>query len=181
VTTAAGTRAYVYEADTVPPYARVVPAAAKLDSSTIAATLADPRLPGYDRVVLFPNEAAVNPAPLQSLPDPSPSKAKVTAWDAGRMTIALDPPPSDSSYVLVSENWYVDWRASVDGKTAAVLRGDHALITVPVGPGARSVELSYHSRTFTRGKQIAFVSLLVVLAALIVPPVIERRRGKTLG
>jgi uncharacterized membrane protein YfhO len=99
------------------------------------------------------------------------------------MTIALDPPPAESSYVLVAENWYVDWYAKVDGQTAPVLRGDHTLITVPVGPGARSVELSYHSRTFMRGKQLAFLSLLIVLAGFIVPPVIERRRsgGTTRG
>jgi uncharacterized membrane protein YfhO len=95
------------------------------------------------------------------------------------MTIALDPPPTDSSYVLVSENWYVDWQAKVDGQTAPVLRGDNALITVPVGPGARSIELSYHSHTFMRGEQLAFVSLLIVLAGLIVPPVLERRRRRS--
>ena len=182
VNTAAGTRVYVYEADTVPAYARVVPGGVKVADSLIPPTLADPRLPGYDRVVLFANDAPVNPAPIQrTLPEPSKSKAKVTAWDAGRMTIALDPPPAESSYVVVSENWYVDWQARVDGQSAPVLRGDHALITVPVGPGARNIELSYHSRTFARGKQVAFLSLLIVLAGFIVPPVIERRRGKTLG
>ncbi len=178
VTTAAGTRTYVYEADTVPPYARVAPAAVKVDVGAIPPTLADPRMPGYDRVVLFGNDAPVNPPPLQGWPSPSPSKARVTAWDAGRMTIALEPPPADSSYVLVSENWYVDWRATVDGRAAPVLRGDHALITVPVGPGARSVELSYHSRTFARGKVIALFSLLVVLAGFVAPAVVQRRRAR---
>jgi len=182
VMTAAGTRAYLYEADTVPPYARVVRGAVKLDETMIPPTLADPRLPGYDRVVLFTNDAPVTPSPIEkTLPDPSKSKANVTAWDAGRMTIALEPPPAESSYVLVSENWYVDWHARVDGQTAPVLRGDNSLITVPVGPGARSIELSYHSRTFMRGKELALLSMLIVLAGFIVPPVIERRRGKTLG
>jgi hypothetical protein len=176
VTTAAGSQAYVYEADTVPPYARVVPAAVKVDPGAIPPTLADPRLPGYDRVVLFSTDAPVNPPPLQNWPTPIASKARVTAWDAGRMTIVLDPAPTDSAYVLVSENWYVDWRASVDGRPARVLRGDHALLTVPVGPGAKTVELSYHSRTFTRGKAIALFSILVVLAGFVVPPVVERRR-----
>jgi hypothetical protein len=176
VTTAAGTRGYLYEADTLPPYARIVRGAAKVDASAIPPTLADPRLPGYDRIVFFPPEAPVNPPPLRDWPAPSPSKARVTAWDAGRMTIALDPPPPDSSYVLVSENWYVDWRATVDGRPAPVLRGDHALITVLVPPGTRTVELSYYSRTFARGKLIALVTLIVVLAGFIVPPVLARKR-----
>ena len=176
VTTAAGTRAFVYEADTVPPYARVVPGAAKVDPGAIPPTLSDPRLPGYDRIVFFAPDAPVNAPPLQGWPPPSASRARVTAWDAGRMTIALDPPPRDSSYVLVAENWYVDWHATVDGKPAPVLRGDHALITVPVSPGARTVELSYHSRTFARGKLIAFGTLVLVLAGFVVPPVVARQR-----
>jgi hypothetical protein len=176
VMTAAGTRAFVYEADTVPPYARVVPGAAKVDPGAIPPTLADPRLPGYDRIVFFASDAPINTPPLQGWPPPSPSRARVTAWDAGTMTIVLDPPPRDSSYVLVSENWYVDWRATVDGHTAPVLRGDHALITVPVPPGARTVELSYYSRTFARGKLIAFGTLVLVLAGFIVPPVVARKR-----
>ncbi len=176
VTTAAGTRGYMYEADSVPPYARVVTGAVKVDPGAIPPTLADPQLPGYDRIVFFAPDAPMNPPPLQDWPPPSPSRARVTAWRAAKMTIALDPAPQDSSYVLVSENWYVDWRATVDGRPAPVLRGNHALITVPVPPGARAVELSYHSRTFARGKLIAFATLLIVLAGLVVPPVVARRR-----
>lgn len=176
VMTAAGTRAFVYEADTVPPYARVVPGAAKVDAGAIPPTLSDPRLPGYDRIVFFASDAPINTPPLQGWPPPSPSRARVTAWRAGRMTIALDPAPRDSSYVLVAENWYVDWQATVDGRPAPVLRGDHALITVPVPPGARTVELSYYSRTFARGKRIAFGTLVLVLAGFVVPPVVARKR-----
>ena len=176
VTTAAGTRAYVYEADSLPPYARVVPAAVKVDAGAIPPTLADPRIPGYDRVVLFPPDAPVNPRPLQGWPPPSPSKAQVTSWRAGKMTIALDPPPADSSYVLVSENWYVDWQATVDGRSAPVLRGDHALITVPVGPGARSVELNYYSKSFAKGKLMELLCTLIVVAWFVAPPFAQRRR-----
>src|SRR2546430_9698946 len=70
------------------------------------------------------------------MPPPSPARATVTAWEPGRMTIALDPAPPQPSYVLVAENWYPDWRATVDGASARVIRGDYALITVPVPAGA---------------------------------------------
>ena len=178
VTTAAGSRAFLYEADTIPPYARVIPAAVKVpNDSVIPPTLADPRLPGYDRVVLLPSNAPINPPTLQGLPAPSLSKARVTAWDAGKMTVELDPAPRDSSYVMIAENWYLDWRASVDGHPGMVLRGDNSLLTIPVAPGARKIELSYHSRTYTRGKVMAFVTLLIVLAGFAVPLVATRRRG----
>jgi hypothetical protein len=180
VQTASGSRGYVYEADTVPPYARVSPVAVKVDvDSVVPPTLADPRLPGFDRVVLLPSNSPVNPPPLKGgLPPASPSRARVTAWDAGKMTVELEPPPPDSSYVLIAENWYLDWRVSIDGHPGQVLRGDHALITIPVGPGAKRLELSYHSRAFAKGKAIALVTLLLVIAGFVVPPVVERRRRR---
>jgi hypothetical protein len=179
VETAAGGRAYLYEADTAPPYARVVPAAAKVGAdSLIPPTLADPRMPGYDRVVLLPSGSPLNPPPLGALPPASASRARVTAWDAGKMTVALEPPPRDSSYVLIAENWYLDWRVNVDGKPGQVLRGDHALLTIPVGPGATRLELSYHSRAFQKGKAIGLVTLLLVIAGFVVPPAWERRRPR---
>jgi hypothetical protein len=59
-----------------------------------------------------------------------------------------------------------------------VLRGDHALLTIPVAPGARQLELSYHSKAIARGFTIAFLSLAIALAGFIVPPVVERRRRR---
>lgn len=173
---AVGTNAHLYEADSSPPYARVVPAAAKVDDAQIPPTLADPRLPDFDRVVLLPQDSPLSPPGLNAIPDRSASRAQVTAWRPGAMTIELDPRPPAASYVLISENWYLDWRATVDGTAGQVLRGDHALLTVPVPAGAGRIELTYRSRTFARGKTIGFVTIALVLAAMIVPPVLQRRR-----
>ena len=178
VPTASGS-AYLYEADTVPPYARVVPAALKVDNdSAIPPTLADPRMPGYGRVVLFTHDAPVNPTRFTAIPPASASSARVTAWDAGRMTVELEPPPQDSSYVLISENWYPDWSATVDGKPAPALRGDNALLTIPVSAGAKNVELRYHARAIARGIVIGLVSLLIAILWFVVPPAWQRRQRR---
>jgi hypothetical protein len=156
VPAAPGRQAYLFEADTAPPYARVVPGALKVAEEQIPATLADPRLPGYDRVVFLSESAPVSVPALTAWPQPSPAP----------------------SYVLVAENWYVDWRATVDGAPAQVLRGNHALLTVPVPAGGRRVELVYRSAAYRRGQAISFVSLILVLAAFAVPAVARwRRRG----
>jgi hypothetical protein len=177
VQAAPGTRGYLLEADTPPPYARVVPAAAKVEDDRIAPTLADPRLPGFDRVVFLPQDAPVSPSPVSAWPAPSPSRASVTTWRPGAMVIDLDPAPQAPSYVLVAENWYLDWRATVDGAAAQVLRGDHALVTVPVPAGARRVELSYRSASYATGKAIGFTSLALLLAAFVVPAIRSRGRN----
>jgi len=176
VTTGTGRPAFLYEADTLPPYARVVPAAAKVDEQAIPPTLADPRLPGYDRVVLVPQNAPITPRPMTAFPPPSPARASVSHWEPGKMSINLEPAPTDSSYVLIAENWYLDWSATVDGHPAQVLRGDNSLLTVAVSAGARRIELSYHSRVIARGIAIGLVSLLVAIAWFVVPPAWQRRQ-----
>jgi hypothetical protein len=174
----AGAPVHLYEADTAPPYARVVPAAIKVPDDQTPATLADPRIPGFDRIVLIPQNSPVTPAALTAAPPPSASRARVTAWRAGAMTVELDPKPAAPSYVLIAENWYLDWRVTVDGTPGQVLRGDHALLTIPVPAGASRIELSYRSRTYETGKTIGFLTAGLVLLALVVPPIVRRRRAR---
>jgi hypothetical protein len=163
VTTGAGRTAYLYEADTVPPYLRVVPAAAKGDTDQIVPTLIDPRL-DFNRLVLFDKTEAINPLPVTEMPARSPSHATFTHWSPGRMSIALDPAPPQDSYLLVAENWYPDWHASVDGQPTTALRGDQTFLTVPVKAGARQVELQFSSKYFALGRLITMASFLLLLA-----------------
>jgi hypothetical protein len=163
VTTGAGRTAYLYEADTVPPYLRVVPAAVKGDTDEIVPTLIDPRL-DYSRLVLFDRTEAVNPLPVAEMPALSPSRASFTHWSPGRMSITLDPAPPQDSYLLIAENWYPDWHATVDGQPATALRGDQTLLTVPVKAGAKQVELEFSSKYFAQGKLITIASILLLSA-----------------
>jgi hypothetical protein len=161
VTTATDRAAYLYEADTVPPYARVVPGAVKVDTGEIIPTLIDPRL-DYGRLVLFDRYEPVNPPPVVEMPAPSPSRAIVTQWAPGRIAIRLDPATPADSYLLIAENWYPDWHATVDGQSAPVLHGDHAFLTVPVPAGSKRAELTFSSRHYARGRLITWVSLLLL-------------------
>jgi len=78
--------------------------------------------------------------------------------------------------VLVAENWYPDWHASVDGSPVQLLRGDYALLTVPVPAGAKQVELSFRSRDFEIGKMISLASLALLVAVAVLPAALRRRR-----
>jgi hypothetical protein len=174
--TATGAPAHLFERTAPAPYARVVPAAVKLDSAQIVATLVDPRM-AFDRVVLLDSRAAFSTATVAELPAASPARAAVTRWEPGRMSITLDPVPPAASYVLVAENWYPDWHATVDGASAPVLRGDWTLITVPVAAGASHIELTFASRAFTWGKGLTLVSLVLALGAVVGPAALRRRGG----
>ena len=156
----------LFERTAPAPYARVVPAAFKLDSATVIPTLLDPRM-DFSRIVLFTNDQVVTPEHLKEMPPTSPSRATVTAWQPGRMTITLDPAPPKPSYLLVAENWYPDWQVAIDGRHGQLLRGDQSLITVPLPAGARTVDLTFHSRLYEIGKAISLASLALLLVALL--------------
>ncbi len=176
VTTTTGMRAYLLEADSIPPYARVATAALKLDEPQIVPTLLDPRLPDFDRIVIYDPAQPVGPPALTEIPPASGIAATVTAWAPGRISISLEPSPTERTYLVVSENWYPDWHATVDGRPARALRGDQSLITVPLAPGARQVELTFHSAAFARGRVVTTIAALGLIA-LVAVPAVRRRLG----
>ena len=175
VTTSDGVQTDLFERTDVQPYARVVPAAIKTDSNAVVPTLLDPRM-DVDRLVLLDPSQPVTPLPISALPPPSPSHATVTAWEPGRITVALDPAPPAPSYVLVAENWFPTWEATVDGHGAPVLRGDESLIVVPVAAGARTVSLTFRSPAYRKGKDVSLASLVVLFVAVAAPIAARRRR-----
>ncbi len=176
VPTSAGITANLYERTDSVPYARVVPAAVKAPDDQIVPTLMNPRL-DYGRLVLLPQDAPVVTPPLESLPPPMVSRASVTAWEPGTMTVRLDPAPEHDAYLVVSENWFPDWHATVDGRDALVLRGQYTFLTVPVPRGARLVQLRFASRSYQVGKGVTLASTAVIVLVLGLPLVLKRRRG----
>ena len=176
VATLGGTAAHLFERVGETHYARVVPGAVKVDAATIVPTLLDPRM-DYSRLVLFTNDQPVTPEPLKQMPGPSPSRAVVTAWQPGRMTVAVDPAPTQPSYLLVAENWYPDWQASADGRPAQLLRGDNSLIAVALPAGVRSVDLTFRSKLYEEGRTITLISVAALLVALLAALVPRRAHG----
>jgi hypothetical protein len=178
VPTTPGTPAVLLARDTIPPYVRVLPGAAKLPDDQVVATVVDPRFP-YDVLALYPDTASVSPEPIRAgqLPQPSHVRATLADWAPGRMRITLEGSDPKPAYLLVSETWYPDWHARVDGKPAALLRADHALLSVVVPPGAREVTLDFSSAAYARGKLVTLAALLVALALVLVPVLRARRAG----
>ncbi len=177
VQTAQGRTAYLFERDSAVSYARVIGAAAKLPDSVTTPTINDPRFP-IDNVIVLSDTSSATPAPLEGsqLPARPAVKATVTAWEPGRMTIALEGSVPERSWLLVSETWYKDWRATVDGQSTPVYRGDHAAISLELPSGAKEVQLWFASPTYVKGRAISLVALLLT-AGLFGWPMLRRRRG----
>lgn len=165
---------FVYEQDSVPPYVRVVPAAAKVPDDQLTPTVADPRFP-IESIVLFADSSHVNPARIEgAFIPPAPVTATLADWSPGHMRINLSGAAQRESYLLVSETWYPDWNATIDGKAAPVHRADNALLSVVLPVGAREVTLTFLDPEYSTGKMITWASLLLTFGVILVP--LARRR-----
>lgn len=90
--------------------------------------------------------------------------ARIVSYRLNDVAIEVETP--GPGLLRLSDLWYPDWSATVDGAPAEILRADYLLRAVPVPAGKHRVEFRYHSAAFTRGFTISLVSLGVVLAML---------------
>lgn len=176
-----GGQGVLLEADSIPPWVRVVPGAAKLPEAQIAPTILDPRFP-VNRVVLYSDTTSVDPAPLGAqVPDPAPVRARLVEWRPGYMNIALDGRSENPVYLLAAENWYPDWKATADGAEVPVHRANGALLSVVLPPGTSNVTLTFTaSARYRWGRTISLLSLALI-GALVLVPVLRRRENRAIG
>jgi uncharacterized membrane protein YfhO len=85
------------------------------------------------------------------------------------MRIVLDGAAAATTYLLVSETWYPDWHATVDGRDAPVHRADYAAIGVELPAGAKEVVLAFASPAYRTGKLVTLVAALLTLLLLASP------------
>ncbi len=176
VATNHGATAVLYRRDTAPDYVRIVPAAAKLPDDQLVPTVLDPRFP-RNGVVVVSDTASLSPAPIRTGgADTTAVRATLAEWKPGDMRVTLSGSDTRPTYLLVSETWYKDWVATIDGKPAPVYRGDHALLMVEVPPGAREVSLRFESPEYARGKLVSLLALIAI-AGLYGGTLAARRRG----
>ena len=161
--TAFGTTAVLYEADTTPKYARVILAAAKVPDAQTVATLVNPQFP-VSGALLLPDTSTAQVAQAKQPFPQSHVRATVSKWSPGAMTVALVGIDSTAGHLLISENWYPDWHATVDGKPGVVRRADQSLISVDLPPAAKEVQLSFSSATYAKGKVVSKFALAIARA-----------------
>jgi hypothetical protein len=173
--TTVGSDAVLYEADSVPPYVRLMAGAIKVPGEQIPGIVNDPRFPALT-VALYDDSSSVSPVDVgNEPPGPPTARAQVTAWEPGRITVAIDGQDARELYLVVSENWYKDWRATIDGRAAVPLAAHSTLLSVPIPPGAKEVRFEVRSDAYRLGRLLTLLSAVIV-AGLVVAPRLRRAK-----
>jgi len=171
-----GDSLYLFRVNAQNPYSWVAPIAVKAPDDQVLATILNPRF-DVRRAALFDTSAQVASAQnVQALPSPLAVTTSVRHYEAGKVQIDLSAPAPPGSSLLVSENFYPGWVATVDGKPAHLGRADYSLIGVELPAGARNVELLFTSPAYERGKMITWVAIIIGILMLGAGTWRDRRR-----
>jgi hypothetical protein len=169
-----GSMVYLYEVPGDNRAAWVAPAIIKAADSVTLTTVLDPRFPVHS-VAIFNDSANVAAVQLNAPPAPLDLAVTISKYDAGAISLSLGAPAPAGSALVVSENFYPGWTATVDGKPVPAMRAMYSLIGVPLPAGARSVELRFASASFERGKLVTLAALGLAIILLGAGIVTDRR------
>ncbi|HET7584637.1 MAG TPA: YfhO family protein [Gemmatimonadaceae bacterium] len=176
VMSSVGTPQYLFEfGDQDAPAAWTATAIVKAPPDQILPTVLDPRFDPAS-VALFDSSADVPGTQISSMPAPLGIAAHVRRYDPGHITVELDRAAPAGAALVVSENYYPGWSATVDGKPAQLGPADYTLIGVPLPEGARTVDLTFSSRPYHRGLLISDAGLIVALLVIGLGIILPRRR-----
>jgi hypothetical protein len=167
---------YVYRLAEPAPFAWVAPVIVKAPDDAVLATVMNPRF-DVQTAALFDPAAPVTAAPeVTTLPDPTGIVAHMDSYSPGKMSLTLDRAAPGGSALVVAENYYPGWHATVDGKSAHIGRAQYSMIGVELPAGARRIDLAFTSSPYETGKTITWVAIIVTLITLVGGVTMERRR-----
>jgi hypothetical protein len=92
--------------------------------------------------------------------------ATVTVERDGTDEISTSVDAQGAGYLVVADADQVGWRATVDGKDAALVPADQGVVAVPVPAGRHTVALHFAAPHGTLGKLISVLTVLVLVAVL---------------
>jgi hypothetical protein len=142
-----------------------------------AAALDAVTAPAFDR-----RGVAVTEAPIGGLPQaaggPPPAGATARLTRYGAKHVVIRATTGRRSLVVLTDDFYPGWTATVDGHPATIHRVDYLLRGVVVGPGSHTIIFDYDPASWRIGVIITLVCLLGVLAAAGSALVARRRRAR---
>jgi len=170
-------KANVYERTTPGPRAWVVHRAEVLPNADARlARLAAPDFDVYASAILETGLPVNLPGSMAG------STAHVV--ERGPDRLAVDVHAAADGLLVLSENWYPGWQATVDGAPAPVLRADHTLRAVPIPAGDHRVVLVFDPLSLKLGALVTTGTLVIAGVLLILSiswPRRARRRTETMN
>lgn len=169
----AGSRSVVYERPSVLPREYLVGRYEMVSDDRAVQRLLAPDFDMANAVVL----ADPPPDGIRIEPDPQGTVERIEETPDGyTLRVTTDRP----ALLVISENYFPAWHATVDGEAVPILRANYTFRALPVPAGTHEVTLAYRSEILGASAAISVTILLVLLGAGLAGYV-PRRAGKGSG
>jgi hypothetical protein len=178
VRNASGSMVYAYKIPMDNPTAWVASTMVKAPRETALSTVLDRR---FDPRTVAIADTSFREAPavqLQTLPPPAATRVATTSYAPGAIDLKLDQPAVQGQALVVSENYFPGWQATVNGTPAPTGIMNYNLIGVVLPPGATSVELRFTDAAYLKGKRLTLVALVIAAAWLVAGLALDRRGNR---
>ncbi len=143
------------------------------DAAARPAILADPAFDAAGTALLNAPLPAADVLPATP-PPTSTDQVSITTYAPEQVTIRTDSPAA--GVLVLADQAFPGWEATVDGQAAPIVTADHALRGVYLPAGAHTVVFTYRPGSFVLGAGLSAAGLLV-LAGMWAAPRRRRRAG----
>ncbi len=120
----------------------------------------DPR-----QTVMFDKE----PAGLGTLPgtpiDTTKERAVVTSYK--NESVEIKATAATDRLMFMSDTWYPDWSATIDGKPTTIYKADYAFRAVKVPAGDHTIKFTFEDPRYATGKAISLTANILAIVGLI--------------
>jgi hypothetical protein len=170
-----GQRASVFEVRMGAPRAFLVGATEILPDTLVLDRLTTRDFQAWNVAILqdslgFPLEPVVRSLPVDTTQGVAPLEVEhddVRWVERGINSQTLEVDAEGPSLLVVSDNYYPAWRATVDGEPVPVVRADYSFRGVPVPAGTHEVRFEYHSELFKAATWTTLLSILLVVGVIV--------------
>jgi hypothetical protein len=162
---AAGTTVYLYRLPGDNPAAWLAPVFVKAPEDQIYAAVLNPQF-DPTRVAVLDTNSKIPAQQIQAPPAPLNIPVHVARYAPGEIQLQLPSSPPAGTALLVSENYFPGWTASVDGQPALTDRVQYNLIGVQLPANAKQITLRFDDAAYEKGKVITIVAILIAVALM---------------
>jgi hypothetical protein len=178
VRNASGSMVYAYRIPMDNPTAWVASSIVKAPRETALSTVLDRRFDPRTVAIADTSFTEAPAAELQTLPAPAATHVATTSYAPGAISLELDKPATQGQALVVSENYFPGWQATVNGTPAPTGIMNYNLIGVVLPQGAKSVELRFTDAAYLKGKRLTLVALVIAAAWLVAGLALDRRTAR---
>jgi hypothetical protein len=122
-------------------------------------------------------DSGPSPLPVESLPPAPGSQTPASATIIGdrRNWVSIETDNLKDGLLVLSDNYYPGWRASVDGAPTHIFRANHTMRAVNLPAGRHLVSFLFIPATFFVSLYVSLSTAALTFAALIVSAIKRRR------